>query len=210
MPGNAFFATLFGILLAINLPLGIIYRTWGIMVSMILGMGLEVTAYVTRIIMHNNDFSRNLFIIYIYAITLGPTFISAAIYLCLSRIVVVYDEGISSFKPRTYSICFMIGDFLALSLQGAGGGMVQVEETQDIGLRVLIAGLGFQVLSLTVFALACADFAWRVCRRQGPLNPTFDALRRSRKWTGFLIGESHPSPSQSYIFCLVLQQAAKL
>ena len=70
--------------------------------------------------MHNNDFNRNLFIIYIYAITLGPTFISAAIYLCLSRIVVIYDKGISSFKPRTYAISFIIGDFLALSLQGAG------------------------------------------------------------------------------------------
>jgi RTA1 like protein len=126
---------------------------------MILNIGLKITAYVTRVIMHNNDFNRNLFIIYIYAITLGPIFISAAIYLCLSRIVIVYDEGISSFKPRTYAISFIIGDFLALSLQGAGGGMLQVQETQDIRLRMLITGLGFQVLSLTVFALACAEFA---------------------------------------------------
>ena len=196
MPGNAFFAAIYGILLAINLPLGIIYRTRGIGVSMNLGMGLEVTTYVTRVMMHNTDFSRIFFFIYIYVITLGPTFISAAIYLCLSRIVVGYNEGISTFKPRTYSICFMIGDFLALSLQGAGGGMLQVEETRDIGLRVLIAGLGFQVLSLTVFALACAEFAWHVRRHQGPLNPTFDALRRPRKWTGFLIGQSHPFPSK--------------
>lgn len=212
MPGNAFFAAVFSVLLAIQFPLDIIYRTWGIGVCMVLGMGLEVTAYVTRVIMHNNDFNRNLFIIYIYAITLGPTFISAAIYLCLSRIVVVYDEGISSFKPRTYAISFMIGDFLALSLQGAGGGMLQVQETQDIGLRVLITGLGFQVLSLTVFALACAEFAWRVGRSRGPFNPTFDALRRSRKWTGFLVCKSRSSPlgSMYTLHCALLQSIPPL
>lgn len=106
----------------------------------------------------------------------------------------------------------MIGDFLALSLQDAGGGMLQVEETQDIGLRVLIAGLGFQVLSLSVFALACAEFAGRVGRCRGPFNPTFDALRCSRKWTGFLICKSRSSPpSPMYtLHCVLLHSIIPL
>ena len=153
-----------------------------------MGLGLESAAYVARIMIHRFDFSRNVFIIYIYCITLGATFLSAAIYLCLARIVVVYGEGYSRLKPRTYSLLFLFGDFIALSLQGAGGGMVQVEEVQDIGLRVLIAGLGFQVGSLVTFGLMCIDFSWRVHRGKGEHNPLFHDLVSSRRWTGFLLG----------------------
>ena len=67
--------------------------------------------------------------------------------------------------------------------------MVQVEETQDVGLDFLIAGLGFQVLSLVLFAVACADFAWRVRSGKAPKDPKFDELRSSHRWTGFLVGE---------------------
>ena len=158
---------------------------------MAFGLGLEVTAYVTRVLIHNDDFDRNLFIIYVYAVTLGPAFLSAAIYLCLARIVVAYGEGNSRLKPRTYTICFVLGDFIALSIQGAGGGMVVVPEVSDIGLNVMIAGLAFQVLSLSAFAVICADFAWRVYRSKSPLNSSFDGLRLSHKWIGFLTGESH-------------------
>ena len=153
------------------------------------GLGLEIGAYVFRLLIHNNDFDRNLFVTYLYCVTLGPAFLSAAIYLCLARIVIVYGEGNSRLKPHKYSICFVTGDFLALSLQGAGGGMAVVPEVSDIGVRVMIAGLSFQVLSLVVFALVCGDVAWRVRRGKGPLNPSFSDLRCSRKWIGFLIGE---------------------
>lgn len=154
-----------------------------------MGLGLESAAYVARIMIHRYDFSRNVFIIYIYCITLGATFLSAAIYLCLARIVVVYGEACSRLKPRTYSLLFLFGDFIALSLQGAGGGMVQVEEVEEIGLRVLIAGLGFQVGSLVAFGVVCIDFSWRVHRQRDGRNQVFRDLMSSRRWTGFLLGK---------------------
>ena len=189
IPGNAFFAAVFALLLLIKIPLGLYYRTWGILVATTLGLGLECAAYITRILIYKNDFDRNIFITYIYCITLGATFLSAAIYLCLSRIVVAYGKSFARFKPRTYSMFFMVGDFLALSLQGAGGGMLQVPETQDIGLEVLISGLGFQILSLVLFAVAGADFALCVWRGSGERNDHFTVLVSSRRWYGFLCGK---------------------
>jgi hypothetical protein len=78
--------------------------------------------------------------------------------------------------------------------------MVQVEEVQDIGLDVLIAGLGFQVLSLVLFAVACIDFAFLVYRGKGPSNPSFTELRSSRRWAGFLFGESLISMVSAFCF----------
>ena len=188
---------------------------------MVFGLGLEVAGYTGRILIHNNDFSRIPFLIYIYCVTLGPAFLSAAIYLCLARIVVVYGEGNSRFKPRTYSVLFVIGDVLSLAIQGCGGGMAVVSSMPALsaaGINVMIAGLAFQVLSLTLFAIVCADFAWRVYCGKGDPNPLFDTLRLSRKWTGFLIGEClpfwsplfsiHRTPSQVNALTLFYSAAA--
>jgi hypothetical protein len=190
LPGNLFFAIVFGILFLINIPLGIYYRTWGILVSMGFGLALEVAAYVFRTLIHYDDFNRDLLVTYLYCVTLGPAFLSAAIYLCLARIVVAYGQSNSRPNRRTYALCFVFGDFLALSLQGAGGGMAVVPEVSDYGIKTMIAGLVFQVASLLAFALACADFALCVYQGKGSFNPAFTTLRHSRQWTCFLWGKS--------------------
>ncbi len=59
---------------------------------------------------------------YIICMTIGPAFFSAAIYLCLARIIVIYGEGLSSVRPRIYTNTFMTSDFIALVLQATGGG----------------------------------------------------------------------------------------
>ena len=51
---------------------------------------------------------------YLISLTIGPTFISAAIYGCLARIVVVYGEQYSRFRSRTYTLAFITCDFISL------------------------------------------------------------------------------------------------
>jgi len=60
--GNAIYAAIFGILLVAQLGLGIKYRTWGFMVGMACGLILEVVGYVGRIMIHNDPFDFNAFI----------------------------------------------------------------------------------------------------------------------------------------------------
>lgn len=79
--------------------------------------------------MHSNPFSKNNFLIYLVTLTIAPAFLSAAIYLCLVRIVVVYGEKRSRFRPRTYTVLFCSCDFLALLLQAIGGAIASIVNT---------------------------------------------------------------------------------
>lgn len=62
LAGNALYAAAFGLLLIAQLGLGIKYKTWGFMVGMICGLLLEVVGYAGRIMLHNDPFDFNNFI----------------------------------------------------------------------------------------------------------------------------------------------------
>src|SRR5947207_9652895 len=92
---------------------------------------------------------------YLICVTIGPTFFSAAIYLCLARIVVAYGEEYSRFKPRTYTLTFITCDIFSLVLQAVGGALADLAQTKaqgDVGVHIMVAGLSFQVASLFLFA----------------------------------------------------------
>lgn len=135
-------------------------------------------------------FSRDLNIRYLICLTIAPAFLSAAIYLCFSRIVVVYGAKISYLRPKTYTYVFIAGDFIALLLQAAGGGITASSKgnTQQIGINIMIAGVSWQVFSLAVFAALAADFAVRVRRAPtSAFNRQYESLRSSTKFKVFLI-----------------------
>ncbi|KAI9888105.1 MAG: hypothetical protein M1823_000040 [Watsoniomyces obsoletus] len=189
--GNAFFLAVFAALLPINLFLGIRHRTWGFLVGMTGGLVLEAVGYGARIRLNSKPFDYDSFIAQIVTLTIGPAFLSAAIYLSLSRIVVVYGEGFSRLRPRTYSILFISFDFLALVLQAAGGAMAATGDpgssTQDTGVNTMIAGLAMQVFSLLLFMGLCLDFAWSARKNRSQWDPTHAALRARGIWKAFLL-----------------------
>lgn len=129
LAGNALFAVVFAGCFLVQLVLGIKYRTWGFMAATTIGMVTEVIGYIGRIMMHNNPFSKDNFLIYLVTLTIAPAFLSAAIYLCLARIVVVYGEERSRIRPRTYTVLFCSCDFLALLLQAIGGAIASIANT---------------------------------------------------------------------------------
>ncbi|MCJ1447833.1 MAG: hypothetical protein MMC23_008345 [Stictis urceolatum] len=190
---NVALAAIFGLLLLLHLPLGIFYRTWGFSVGAVLGLVLEVVGYIGRIMMHDNIFTQGPFIIYICCLTIAPAFLSAAIYLCLARIITVYGQHLARFRPFVYTVVFMISDFFSLVLQGAGGGLASTGDTPDqvnTGVNVMIAGLAFQVVSLVIFIVLCSDFAIRVWRHKHDHNPEFASLRNGLKFKLFLVALS--------------------
>lgn len=52
----------------------------------------------------------------------------------------------------------------------------------------MLAGLGFQVFSLVLFAILCAEFAWRVLRAKGTWNARYIDLVSSTLFKSFLGG----------------------
>ncbi|KAK3389366.1 putative RTA1 domain protein [Podospora didyma] len=189
LAGNVLYLTIFSVALLVNIVLGIWCRTWGYLVSMSFGCILEILGYVGRVQMHFNPFPEDPFLLYLICVTIASIFFTAAVYLCLARIVVVYGENLSILRPRTYTILFIICDFISLVLQAGGGTIVSMADNQafgDIGLHIMQAGLSFQVASLLVFAALCGLFANACRRRRDERDPNFAELRRLRRFRFFL------------------------
>ena len=63
LAANALFCALFGILCIANVGLGIRYKTWSWMAAVSLGCLTETIGYVGRLLMRDNPFSDNGFIV---------------------------------------------------------------------------------------------------------------------------------------------------
>lgn len=150
---------------------------------------------------------------YLILLTIAPCFLTAAIYLSLSRIILIYGEPLARFKPRTYTIIFICCDIFSLVLQAIGGALADIADTHELeqtGIDIMIAGLSFQVVSLTVFAVLCADFAWSVRkkREEGSARKRKRALQARLgdcsvgRFYVFIWGESHLRPAKriAYVF----------
>ncbi|KIY03422.1 uncharacterized protein Z520_00113 [Fonsecaea multimorphosa CBS 102226] len=189
--GNAIYTGIFGLLLLLQLLLGIRYRTWGFLVGMTCGIVLEIVGYVGRLMLNNDIFDKNSFIIYLIGLTIGPAFLTAAIYLCLSRIITIHALELSLLKPRTIACIFVACDFVSLLLQATGGAIASTADdnaTNQIGIDVMIAGLASQVVSLAIFMALCSHFAWKVFKNPDKLNPEHATLRGTLRFKGFLAG----------------------
>ncbi|PVH74389.1 RTA1-domain-containing protein [Cadophora sp. DSE1049] len=192
LAGNILFLVLLDILALAQLVLGIRYKTGLVCVSMLLGLACESLGYVARILLHYDPFNRAYFLWYLITLTLGPVFIAAAIYLCLGRIVVVYGEGMSRIRARSYTVIFMACDLVSLVVQAGGGGLAASvplwnQNLIDIGTNILVAGLSFQVASLFAFLVCSADFLLRVRKRKDERNVENAELYNGKRFKLFLI-----------------------
>lgn len=61
LAGNIFYAALFGLLLVMQIILGIYYQTWTYAIGLVGGMALELCGYIGRVQMHYNPFIQSPF-----------------------------------------------------------------------------------------------------------------------------------------------------
>lgn len=106
--------------------------------------------------------------------------------------IIVYGEGFSRIKSKTYAIVFVTCDLLCLILQAAGGAVTATAGQDQDGLRrtginIMIAGLAAQVASLGTFMALAIDYLWRL-RRQRQSQSCMASSGGSWKWRGFLWG----------------------
>lgn len=90
-----------------------------------------------------------------------------------------------------YTITFVSCDLVSLILQAAGGAIASIaddKKTSDLGVHIMVAGLTFQVFSLALFMVICADFALRVRRSGAEKDAAFSQLRNSFKFKAFQFG----------------------
>lgn len=95
--------------------------------------------------------------------------------------------------PLYYTRLFITCDIISLILQGAGGGIASVKAQADedpaLGNNIMLAGVSFQVFTLSMFICFSLDFFYRAFRvRNDPdaWDHRFERLRNTKRFKGFL------------------------
>lgn len=142
--------------------------------------------------LHKNAYSDAGFETQICTLTMAPAFWSAAIYLTLKHEVNVLGAKFSPLKAEWYPYIFVTCDLISLSLQGAGGGLAATAKTNHgsaVGSHVMMAGIVWQVATLTVFGALSVLFFLRV--RSTPkyqLSAEAQKVWDSRRFWFFYVG----------------------
>jgi hypothetical protein len=123
---------------------------------------------------------------------LAPAFWSAAIYLTLKHEVNVFGQRFSPLRAKWYPYIFVSCDIVSLILQGAGGGLAATATTQAgsaMGSNVMMAGIVWQVVTLTMFGSLSVYFLLRVKNaHQDQLTLEAQKVWNSRKFWMFFWG----------------------
>jgi hypothetical protein len=167
---NSFLLVMFLILAFANAILGLYYRTHTYMFAMLLACSGAAMGYTGRVMMHQNPFDATGFMIQIACLIISPTFNSAALYLTLKHIMVVFGPQFSPIRPALYTFVFIASDMISIAVQGAGGGIASSVADSDqlkLGNNLMNAGVSWQVACLLLFSWAGIDY---VVRRRWAAN----------------------------------------
>ncbi|QRD93277.1 RTA1 domain protein [Aspergillus flavus] len=152
--GNIFFSVFYGLCGVFQLGFGIYFRSWTLMVALVVGTLLEMAGYIGRVLMNKNPWDGGAFKLQIVAIILGPTFIAAGIYLTLKHIILSLGPEHSRLKPKLFTWIFIGCDIGSLILQAAGGGVAAAAGSEQVDLLnagndIIITGIAFQVATIS-------------------------------------------------------------
>ncbi|KAG5357400.1 hypothetical protein CJU90_6234 [Yarrowia sp. C11] len=190
---------LFIILWAAQAVLAIYYRQWWFGGAFFCGICLEFLGYLGRFLSTWNLHNLDEFILQIVCLTLAPAFIMAGVYCLLAKFVVIYGESYSRVAPLVYTLIFVSCDLISIVIQAAGGGISATalydNKSTDDGTHVMVAGMAFQVFTMSVFFVMTTDFLWRVHKGKRNPNvvdtrandPEIVAIRESPKMKWFVI-----------------------
>lgn len=181
---------LFAIFWGIHTGLGLWFKQWWFLIAFFIGNGLETAGYIGRFKSSDDVYNMDYFLVQIICLTLGPAFLMGGVYYLLAKLVTIYNENLSILKPMHYSLLFICCDILSIVIQAAGGGVASTalknEDSTDTGTHIMVAGIAFQVFTMSVFLIFFFVFMWRMFkavkrspdRGESEFNPQFAYLRQ--------------------------------
>lgn len=104
---------------------------------------------------------------------IAPVFFSAALYVLLGKLILDLGPRSSMISAKWYAIVFCTCDILSLVVQAIGGAQASEANTNsamELGTHVMVAGIAFQLLTMTLFVGLMCDFLLRVLRTQGEFS----------------------------------------
>ncbi|KXG48802.1 RTA-like protein [Penicillium griseofulvum] len=178
------------------------------------GCLVEVIGWAGRTWSAKCPYNSVAFLMQISTLIIAPTFFTAGIYVLLGRFIQLLGPDSSIISPKLYLWIFCTCDVISLVVQAVGGGMASGEADKiggdtATGTHIMVAGIVFQLFSITIFVFCAADFIRRVMRKRllqsvtGSVIPLFAAMilsivciyirsiyrtiELSQGWDGYLI-----------------------
>ncbi|QRV85711.1 RTA1-like protein [Ceratobasidium sp. AG-Ba] len=142
----------------------IYFRAWYMLPTLVLCGVCEIVGWAGRYWGHLDPTNNDPFLMQISTTIIAPSFMTAAMFLILPRIMNELGSHYSRMTPRLYSIIFLIADGSALVIQGVGGGLASAADTLDganQGSHVMLAGIIIQLAAIVLFTLLASEFIIR-------------------------------------------------
>ncbi|KAJ5692836.1 RTA1-domain-containing protein [Penicillium macrosclerotiorum] len=159
------FCILFGLSMVLHIIQFCWKRAWWCSLFSI-GCMVEVLGWAGRTWAADCPYNSTAFMIQISTLIIAPTFFTAGIYILLGRFIQIFGPESSMLSPKLYLWIFCTCDVVSLIIQAAGGGMASSESNEvngdtAPGTNTMVAGIVFQLVSLTIFVVCAADFLRR-------------------------------------------------
>ncbi|KAK4226537.1 RTA1 like protein-domain-containing protein [Podospora fimiseda] len=111
-------------------------------------------------------YNQTAFLLQITTLIIVPTFHSAALYVLLAVLINLLSTP-SLLNPKFYAIIFCTCDILSLIIQTIGDGLASEATNQpdgdtDPGTHTMVAGIVFQLFTMTIFAVLVVGFLRRL------------------------------------------------
>lgn len=165
-PGaNALALFLMGTVFLFTTAMFVVSRYTWFNVTWFLAFAIETAGYVSRILLHYvDDEDENIYRFQYVAITVAPIFTTAAFYFFFAHMAVIYGRSYSVLGPMVYSYIFILCDVGALLVQVVGGvfSSSSTAVSASAGRWIMVGGIAFQVLAMTVYLGLWFLFLWRV------------------------------------------------
>ncbi|RYP37917.1 hypothetical protein DL767_002789 [Monosporascus sp. MG133] len=166
------------------------HRTW-YFIPFFLGGLCEALGYGGRIIASTEtpDWTLGPYVMQTILILVAAAMFAASIYMVLGRLVRLLQAEHLAFIPvRWTSKIFVTADVISILMQGAGGAMLAIAETQDAfktGENIIIGGLVVQLVGFGVFIAVAGVFYVRIAKNPTRAADTVDTPWRKYLWVMF-------------------------
>ncbi|KAJ6534141.1 RTA1 like protein-domain-containing protein [Mycena capillaripes] len=158
------FVALFAISTILHISQAIYWRMWWLLPTAALCGAVELLGWSGRLWSSISPLEDTPFLMQISTIIMAPTPLLAAIFTILGRIIHQLGTSYSVVTPKYYIMVFLPCDIIALIVQGVGGGMASSADDlagSNLGARVMLGGIGFQLAVIVLFSALSVDVVRR-------------------------------------------------
>lgn len=133
----------------------------------------ELIGWAARAYNGKCPYNSNAFMSQEVTLIIAPVFFSAALYVLLGKLILDLGPRSSMISAKWYAIVFCTCDVLSLIVQAIGGAqasMATIDSQMELGTHIMVAGIAFQLFTMTLFVGLLVDFLLRVLRTRSEFS----------------------------------------